>query len=655
MAKKKKQKAGKDLALEKMRARLQELGYSEVIENLELLTIDPDEIKSCPLVACDGEEVVIFCWPVDTGLAQYVAVQDDGVFWSRLIGDGRIAHFVWVSDGDVDYFFDNQRNTSIAELPEKADWRSVVRGMSDDRKKKIIERSTEYAKGNWREVQRQFDQLHEKLYPKGGISTANDAIDEICRLMFLKIHLECHPDYTVRQVKKRLSDIMNSQYIQQEKKGAVQELKAAFKEIAASKEYQTTDQYGESHGIFPEDDYLRLDRPDILAYAAEILEDMPRLVVDKNGNGDKRVREDLLGWAYDVFLRGKYESSGGLATYLTPGQVTEAMTIMALHDIPDDELWDGFKGANEKSKPTFIMGDFTCGTGRFLMKYLEKVRERIWNTPGKDSMDKEFWFHQIVEHGVIGADQSKESLIKARLNMILFGGIHTKLWTVEDSVLNQHIDNYMGKVSLIMTNPPFGSGKYTDKKGLEKLRNDKSLYAENVKGLLDDPKFQCELGWKWTNGGRSKKRELAKADPASLFIDRNLQMLKPGGRLLIVLPDGILCNSGDRYIREYLMGIKDEESGEFFGGKAIIKAVVSLPSQTFAISGTGAKTSYLYVQKKGTYQIQGKTITVDKQGPIFMAVAEHVGYIKKGKDEGIDPMGNDLQLIAEAFCNEVYV
>ncbi|MEF3019402.1 N-6 DNA methylase, partial [Pseudomonas aeruginosa] len=87
-------------------------------------------------------------------------------------------------------------------------------------------------------------------------------------------------------------------------------------------------------------------------------------------------------------------------------------------------------------------------------------------------------------------------------------------------------------------------------------------------------------------------------DPAVLFIDRCLQLLRPGGRLLIVLPDGVLCNSGDRYVREYIMGKKDEITGQFVGGKAIVKAVLSLPADTFKLSGTGAKTSVLYLQKR---------------------------------------------------------
>jgi type I restriction enzyme M protein len=80
-------------------------------------------------------------------------------------------------------------------------------------------------------------------------------------------------------------------------------------------------------------------------------------------------------------------------------------------------------------------------------------------------------------------------------------------------------------------------------------------------------------------------------------LDRILQLLKPGGRLLIVLPDGILSNSGDKYIREYLMAMKDQKSGEFFGGKAVVKAVVSLPTQTLH-QRYGAKTAFCTFRRR---------------------------------------------------------
>ena len=108
-----------------------------------------------------------------------------------------------------------------------------------------------------------------------------------------------------------------------------------------------------------------------------------------------------------------------------------------------------------------------------------------------------------------------------------------------------------------------------------------------------------------------------------------------------MLPDGILCNSGDRYVREYLMGKKDEETGRFIGGKAIVKAVVSLPPVTFRLSGAGAKTSFLYLQKKQPG---------DEQGAVFMAVADEVGFdVKQNKEVLLGPNRNDLVSILEAY------
>jgi len=133
---------------------------------------------------------------------------------------------VWVSDGEFDYYFDNNKNTSVAELPEQAEWRNVVRGISDDRKKHLIEMSEEFARGNWRYIQRKFNDLHERLYPSGGFSSANEAIDEICRLLFMKTHLERNPSYTLRSLKdKRLSDVLNSDNIRRGGAKAFRKLK----------------------------------------------------------------------------------------------------------------------------------------------------------------------------------------------------------------------------------------------------------------------------------------------------------------------------------------------------------------------------------------------------------------------------------------------
>lgn len=121
-----------------------------------------------------------------------------------------------------------------------------------------------------------------------------------------------------------------------------------------------------------------------------------------------------------------------------------------------------------------------------------------------------------------------------------------------------------------------------------------------------------------------------------------MELLKPGGQLIIVLPDGILSNSSYKHVREYLMGKKNEVTAEFEGGRAVIKAVVSLPTVTFQLSGTGAKTSFLYLKKKEHEN--------EKQGPVFMAVADEIGFDVKNKVEvqlGNDH--NDLLKISDAY------
>jgi len=69
-----------------------------------------------------------------------------------------------------------------------------------------------------------------------------------------------------------------------------------------------------------------------------------------------------------------------------------------------------------------------------------------------------------------------------------------------------------------------------------------------------------------------------------LFIERNLDFLKPGGRMAIVLPQGRFNNTSDKRIRE------------FIAEHARILAVVSLHQNSFK-PHTGTKTSVLFVQK----------------------------------------------------------
>ena len=125
---------------------------------------------------------------------------------------------------------------------------------------------------------------------------------------------------------------------------------------------------------------------------------------------------------------------------------------------------------------------------------------------------------------------------------------------------------------------------------LEKLRAEKGGNKRfNFDVLMANPPFagdikesrllhQYELGFKANGKAQSKVgRDI-------LFIERNLDFLKPGGRMAIVLPQGRFNNTSDRYIRD------------FIAERARILAVVGLHSNTFK-PHTGTKTSVLFAQK----------------------------------------------------------
>lgn len=242
----------------------------------------------------------------------------------------------------------------------------------------------------------------------------------------------------------------------------------------------------------------------------------------------------------------------------------------------------------------------------------------------------------MKEHSFVGADKTRSMILKARLNMAMHGLPKAPIFWVSDSLMTDSLQPE--SFDVIITNPPFGSGSVSNK-----TEEGRAILERYTSGIDEDGKPMKKglcLGAKPNNKGVWK--QVNSTDQAVLFIDRNLELLKPGGYLIMVLPDGILSNSSYKHVREYLMGKKNEVTGEFEGGRAIVKAVVSLPTVTFQLSGTGAKTSFLYIKKKEHEN--------EKQGPVFMAVAEEIGFDVKNKVEvqlGNDR--NDLLKIVEAY------
>lgn len=86
--------------------------------------------------------------------------------------------------------------------------------------------------------------------------------------------------------------------------------------------------------------------------------------------------------------------------------------------------------------------------------------------------------------------------------------------------------------------------------------------------------------------GRNELIGLAHTMPIEiLFVERFIQLVKPGGWIAIITPDGILSNSNAHYVRD------------FIATKTKVEAIVSLPRETFKQAGTSAKTSILFLRK----------------------------------------------------------
>lgn len=166
--------------------------------------------------------------------------------------------------------------------------------------------------------------------------------------------------------------------------------------------------------------------------------------------------------------------------------------------------------------------------------------------------------------------------------------------------------------------------------------------------LLTNPPFAGEN----PESGILRQYDLAKKDGKLksnverhiLFIERSLDAIRQGGRLAIVLPQGVLNNTNMRYVREWLFD------------KARILAVVGLHGNTFK-PHTGTKTSVLFLQKWG-----GEASEPLADYPIFMAASKKSGKDNSGeyvykKDangyiydtRGRKVLDHDLDAIADKF------
>jgi type I restriction enzyme M protein len=267
--------------------------------------------------------------------------------------------------------------------------------------------------------------------------------------------------------------------------------------------------------------------------------------------------------------------------------------------------------------------DPACGSGGFLISSLKYLQKNNVNLENK----------AVINNNLFGIDINKNIARIATMKLLLEQNTHSNI-IVHNSL--ESIDTVKSLINndegfdIILTNPPFGA----------KL---------NQQSLLST----YQLGFKWnkTQEGFMKNGTLLNTQAVeTLFIERCLDLLKVGGRMGIVLPNGNFENSSLEYIRYFIMK------------RARILAVVNLPQETFIPYGTGVKTSILFLEKKDDADIKhysiffGKITKLGYQGnkngtPMYKKNEYGQYLFDKNGNQIIDEDINELIQLYKKYCD----
>lgn len=317
--------------------------------------------------------------------------------------------------------------------------------------------------------------------------------------------------------------------------------------------------------------------------------------------------DDVKGIAFEQFLGRTFR--GELGQFFTPRTIVDFM--VSVLDPQEGEY----------------ICDPCCGSGGFLIRAFEYVREHIENEVEvrKEDVKRSLFTddysklpkkeQEKIDQKVIdafskmnyeldinnpmgrlrslsfdciyGTDANPRMARTAKMNMIMHGDGHGGVHH-HDGLLNVN-GIWEGRFDVILTNPPFGAridkelkiteaDRFTD---IEKIKAYEKRYGkenyDNALKQVNDHINQPILDL-FQIGKFSGLTEV-------LFIERCLNLLKPGGRMGIVLPEGVLNNTNLQKVRD------------FVESKAKILLIVSIPQDVFMAAGATVKPSLLFFKK----------------------------------------------------------
>jgi type I restriction enzyme M protein len=302
------------------------------------------------------------------------------------------------------------------------------------------------------------------------------------------------------------------------------------------------------------------------------------------------IDEDLNGRLFETFLSATMRGRD-LGQYFTPRTIVKFMT----------------KLGEPVALPgrTDLVLDACCGTGGFLIEVLTEMRQQVRSNRSLSAEKKEELYARIANRSIFGIDFGSNPPVAriARLNMYLHGDGGSRVYATD--ALDKEI------VPPQAANPE-------EKKNTAELRDMLASGGMRFDLALTNPPFSVDYSEANTQQVRIiRQYDIAKASKPGtsrrvgslragvMFFERYHDLLKPGGRLLTVIDDSILAGRKFGFVRDWIRS------------HFIVRAIVSLPGDAFQRSGARAKTSVVYLVKKG----EGG----ERQPNVFLAEAKALG------------------------------
>lgn len=481
--------------------------------------------------------IVVECKREDINERQFQAAIEE-VFRSVNSFNGR---YLWVTSGVRNEYFEiadrySSERIVISDIPKKD-------GIVD--RYKYVKGENEPQQGTKAELIQKFKSAHDALWGGGALSPTT-AFDELDKLIFCKIWDERWkdnaPDTKGEPFAFQIISYPEDRDDKQCTKAKI-ELEKRVRQLYEQGRKKDSE-------VFKDD--IKLDKHKIYT-VVQYLQDINLSKTDL----------DAKGLAFQNFMGGFFR--GDFGQYFTPDTIVDFM----VKSVGIQKDWKVL--------------DTSCGSGGFLLHALKEVRDdadRIYDGDVDRTSWRNYW-HEFAEKHLFGIEINEQISRVAKMNMIIHDDGHTNIITNDGlkgnaaiEVENRNLNFQDGTFDLIMTNPPFGSSIKADEVDYYK---DYELFEKNLG--LTEPKDRII-------DDNNKNKWRVSQNTEILFLERCYKYLnEENGYLAIILPDGVLTNATNQYVRDWIvMHFR-------------VIAVVSLPQHTFAHVKAVVKSSVLFLKK----------------------------------------------------------